>query len=384
MSQPAIIMIGLMMFFGLIYTVLILGYTWGWYRLKKFVPGRGEKLSTRASIIIPARNEEQNIQMLLDDLLKQQISKQRFEIIVADDQSTDLTAEIVESFIQKHPELRLQLMRITHPNQTTTYKKMAISKAISQSTGELIITTDADCRVEPGWLNAILHYYETYQPKMIIGPVAFHHEESIFEKMQSLEFLSLIAITGGAISIGKPVMCNGANLAYEKEAFYETGGFDHDSFASGDDVFLLLKMKKKFGSDSIHFLKNLEAVVHTRAQKTLWDFYHQRTRWASKNKGYDLRILFVSFSVYMTNLLIIAAYIYNIFNPAFLPVTLWATAIKIAVDIPILVGITNFVKRNRILLYTIPLIVFYPLYIILIGALGVVATYQWKGRKVTK
>jgi hypothetical protein len=54
------------------------------------------------------------------------------------------------------------------------------------------------------------------------------------------------------------------------------------------------------------------------------------------------------------------------------------------IELPILIGIGNFVKRSRLLVYSFPLIVLYPLYIILTGALGIVAGYQWKGRKVKK
>ena len=378
------ILIGLMLLFGIIYMILIALYTIGWYRLKSFQPNRNLKLNTRASIIIPARNEEANIINLLNDLAFQDVDRDLFEIIVADDQSTDNTVNLVEKFIAEQSEINIQLIQIQNDSERPTYKKHAISMAINKSNGDLIITTDADCRIGPHWLSGILQFYEQEKPKMIIAPVSFHNENSVFEKMQSLEFLSLIAITGGAISIRKPVMCNGANLTYEKKAFYEAGGFDQDSFASGDDVFLLLKMMKRFGNNSIRFLKNLDSIVYTEAQQSIKSFYHQRTRWASKNKGYNLKILFVSFSVYFTNLLMVFGLLYSFFNPAFWATIITATLIKVIIDIPILVGITNFVNRNKILLYAIPLIFFYPFYIVLIGALGIVGSYQWKGRKVIK
>jgi cellulose synthase/poly-beta-1,6-N-acetylglucosamine synthase-like glycosyltransferase len=352
--------------------------------METYNPGTNNPFNINASIIVPARNEEDNIGLLLEDLAAQDVPTHAFEIIVADDNSSDNTVRIVEQFIKAHPDLDVRLNRVHNQNQVPTYKKHAITTAIADSKGDLIITTDADCRVDSGWLSGIMHFYQENQPKMIIAPVAFHHEQSLFEKMQSLEFLSLIAITGGAIRMGSPVMCNGANLAYEKKAFYETGGFDQDSFASGDDVFLLLKMKKKYGSRSIRFLKYFNSIVFTKAQKSLKSFYHQRTRWASKNKGYDLKILFVSFSVYMINLLLVAGFFHCLFHPGFWKPFLIATLLKAMIDIPILIGITTFVKQIKILLYGFPLIIFYPMYIVFIGAMGIVATYQWKGRKVTK
>jgi len=374
----------LLIVFGSVYFILIMLYSRGWFSLKPFKSNNDIRPDLKASVIIPARNEAANITFLLEDLAVQNLPSKHMEVIVVDDNSTDNTADKVRQFMAKNPELNMRLITMPEQSQTRTFKKLAISTAIGESEGELIITTDADCRVGKAWLTNILCYYTANQPKMIIGPVSFHHEKSVFEKMQSLEFLSLIAITGGAISIGKPVMCNGANLAYEKKAFYETGGFDQDSFASGDDVFLLLKMLKKFGGSSIHFLKSFDAVVYTEAQKTIREFYHQRTRWASKNKGYDLRILFVSFTVYMVNMLLVAGGIATLFYDRLLGFFLWAVFIKILIDMPILIGITTFVKRNKMFLYTIPLIIFYPLYIVLIGALGMMGNYQWKGRKVTR
>ncbi|MCB2221333.1 MAG: glycosyltransferase [Bacteroidetes bacterium] len=384
MTQMDWIFILLLLIFGVIYIGLIMFYTWGWFHLDTYQPGSDIPIDIKASIIIPARNEEDNIGLLLEDLAIQDAPNDTFEIIIADDNSSDNTVMIVEAFIKAHAGLNIRLIRIRNQKQVQTFKKHAISTAIADSTGDLIITTDADCRVNPGWLSGMMQFYQENKPKMILAPVAFHHEKSLFEKMQSLEFLSLIAITGGAIRMGNPVMCNGANLAYEKKAFYETGGFDQDSFTSGDDVFLLLKMKKKYGSRSIRFLKYFNSIVYTKAQKTLKSFYHQRTRWASKNKGYDLRILLVSFSVYMVNLLLVVGFFYSLCHPGFWKPFLIATLLKAMIDIPILIGITTFVKQTKILLYGIPLILFYPIYIVFIGAMGIVATYQWKGRKVTK
>jgi len=125
--------------------------------------------------------------------------------------------------------------------------------------------------------------------------------------MQHLEFLSLVASGAASVNSGFPVMCNGANLIYEKKAFDEVNGFDaNENYASGDDVFLLLKMKKHFGKRSISVLNKPKAIVYTEAKKTLSELTHQRLRWASKTKGYrDFAILFVAAIVFGFNLSII-------------------------------------------------------------------------------
>jgi hypothetical protein len=144
----------------------------------------------------------------------------------------------------------------------------------------------------------------------------------------------------------------------------------------------MFNIRKLFGGTSIRFLKSRDAVVHTRARRKLGDFIQQRTRWASKNKGYTTSILTVSFTVYMVNLILLAAMACLLVLPAWWPLPAALITIKFFVDLPILIGIGTFVKRPGMVLYTIPLIVVYPLYIVLVGALGILGNYRWKGRKV--
>ena len=383
MTDPVSIFYIPLLLFGIIYVLIISIYTYGWFRLKTYKPP-DITLKTQVSIIIPARNEEKNITNLLADLVKQDFSKDLFEIIVIDDNSSDQTVNIVNSFISSHPEHKIQLIKISEEELFMAYKKKAISLAIEKSRGDLIVTTDADCRLSEKWLKSIVSFYESEKPGMIVGPVSFHNEKSFFEKMQTLEFLSFIAITGGAIKIGNPIMCNGANLAYEKKVFYDVGGFGSDEFSSGDDVFLMLKIKKHFGNKSVRFLKNYNAFVFTEAKKTLRDFINQRTRWASKNKGYDFKILFISVTVYMINLLLLTGLVLSIFYPFLFKIVVFSFLIKLIIDIPILIGIGSFIKRSRMFIFSLPLVLIYPVYIILTGALGIVGNYQWKGRKVKK
>lgn len=363
------------------YLYFLISYTAGWYLTREI--RRSETSSgIKVSVIIPARNEEKNIGKILQDLIAQDYPSHLTEVIVVDDNSSDLTASVVKEVSREHQDMPVRLLRVTEEKPDSAYKKKAITYAIGKSSGELIVTTDADCRLGEKWLSAIVALFEAKRPKMIVGPVTFHQESSFFEKMQTLEFLSLIAITAGAIRIGKPIMCNGANLAYEKKAFNESGGFNSDRFSSGDDVFLLLKIRKLFGSKSVMFLKNRDAIVWTEAKKTVSDFKNQRVRWASKNKVYDAKILVVSFTVYMMNLLSLSGLLLGFAGTGFLLAGALAFIVKFFADLPILLGIGRFVRRADIFIYSIPLLIIYPVYIILIGALGILGRYSWKDRKI--
>ncbi|MBN3035333.1 MAG: glycosyltransferase [Bacteroidales bacterium] len=370
---------------GGVYLFLIAMYTAGWYALRAYEPkGKERKSRTRVTIIIPARNEQDTIGALLTDLKDQDYPSGLTEIIVVDDSSGDMTPLVVKEFASRLPEWNLKLITIREDRPFRAFKKKAISHAIAESTGELIVTTDADCRMGNKWLSTLVDYFEENRPGMIVGPVSFHEETSLFEKMQTIEFLSLIAVTAGAIRSGRPIMCNGANLAYSREAFNQAGGFSYDSFSSGDDVFLLLKIRRKFGPRSVTFLKNRNAMVFTRAKKSPGEFLSQRIRWASKNRGYHFKILFVSFTVYLTNLLVVAGGVFTLTNPSFLNTFLIFYTAKMLTDLPILLGITRFVNRMNLLWFATPMIILYPVYVVLAGAVGITGRYRWKGRMIRK
>ncbi len=365
--------------FGVLYFLIILSYTTGWFALKKFVLNNNNP-KTYLSVVIPARNEETNIQNILNDLQKQNYPDDLFEVIIIDDHSTDDTYKIASGFIQN--QTNTKIVRLISDSYSDTFKKNAITKGIEISKGSIIVTTDADCRVGPEWLQTIAGYYETKKCKMIIGPVAYYNEATFFEKLQSLEFLSLVAVSAGASAIGKPIMSNGANLAYEKQAFETVGGFSKDKFSSGDDVFLMIKFRKIFGPGSISFLKNRNSFVFTKAKKSIGEFINQRVRWASKNKGFGLNILFVSVTVYFTNLLLLSGAVFSVFYPELFRFIAVAFVIKLLIDIPILTGFIKFAKKTQLLFYIIPVYLIYPVYIVVSGALGMTGKYRWKDRKI--
>ena len=98
--------------------------------------------------------------------------------------------------------------------------------------------------------------------------------------------MTLQGITGASVYKKFHSMCNGANLAYEKKAFNDAGGFEGiDNIASGDDMLLMHKIQKIY-PDRIKYLKSADVVVQTQPQETLKDFMNQRIRWASKADKY--------------------------------------------------------------------------------------------------
>lgn len=241
----------------------------GWSRIK--TPAiSGQPLTTKLTVLIAARNEEEKIALTIGDILAQDYPAHLFEIIIADDHSTDRTAEIISSYADRG----VRLLQLRDEKALNSYKKRAITEAIKLSTGDFLVATDADCRMGPKWLSSIVDYYQSNNLVMISSPVSYFGERNLFERMQTLEFSYLIGLGAAFIGNNHASTCNGANFAYRKDIFYEVGGFKGiDDLASGDDELLLQKVAEKY-PDRIGFLKKRDAIVYTDAKPTLHDFYN--------------------------------------------------------------------------------------------------------------
>ena len=210
------------------------------------------------SVIVAVRNEADNITSLLTALLSQEY--RHFEIIFVDDHSTDHTSDVVVKFGSS--------IRFIRNNGTG--KKAAISTGLSVAAGTVIVTTDGDCTMSPGWLTTINESFSSPGVQMAIGPVRISQRD-FFSTLQSIEFSSLIGSAAAMTAFQKPIMCNGANLAYRKSVFEEVNAYeDNLHIASGDDEFLMRKVQERYPAGII-FLADHRSLVSTNAQATLYD-----------------------------------------------------------------------------------------------------------------
>ncbi len=373
----------------LIYVLLLLYYRQAWKELPLFTAAPGN-CSTRLSVIIPARNEAERLPRLLDALAAQQYPRDLLEVIVIDDHSTDNTAAIAKNY----PGVKvIQLADFVKDGSINSYKKKAIETGIAQSSGELIVTTDADCYAGPNWLPTIAAYFEMHQPQLIVMPVAIDCSLRPIEIFQALDFMSLQGITGAAVHRKVHSMCNGANLAYTRKAYQAVDGFkDIDNIASGDDMLLMHKIALRFPS-GIKYLKSPEVIVHTSPVNSVSAFLNQRIRWASKADQYkDKKIFGVLLLVYLMNVMLLVLPILAIFhnqywwhftgNFSLIIVWLLLLLIKTTAELFFLYPVAGFFKKQP-LLWLFPLAQpFHILYTVVAGWLGKFGSYKWKGRKV--
>lgn len=386
---------------SVLYAALIVYYRFAWSSIRNYdlrmandeLTNQLINQSTNLSIIIPARNEEQNIAACLDSMLNQSYPAALFEIIVVDDHSEDSTAAIVKKYASKNVKLISLSDHVS--DRLNSYKKKAIEVAVAQATGTLIITTDADCIAPKNWLQTMASFYEEKNPAFIAAPVAIDCSMRFIEIFQSLDFMTLQGITGAVVSKKQMTMCNGANMAYKRAAFYEVNGFAGiDNIASGDDMLLMHKIYERY-PERVMFLKSKDAIVHTAPVHTIGQFFNQRIRWASKADKYDdKRILPVLALVYFFNVLLLALPIIAIFNNNSIQstnqlinqstISIWLCLLifKTTAELIFLYPVARFFNKQSLLLLFPLMQPFHILYTVIAGWLGKFGKYKWKGRSV--
>ncbi len=378
------------MIFTLISVIIFISYaslitliTVGWLRLKVF-KSTGSLPQIKVSVIVAVRNEAGNIEILMKSLFSQKYPSHLLEIIIVDDHSTDSTSRVFREFIaSKKASDILQLIVLEADDSTG--KKAAISKGIQAAKGELIVITDADCTAGSSWISTMTLYYSEHRPQMILGPVDMTHGGSFFGKLQSLEFTSLISSAAGSCGAGIPILANGANMAFTRSAYENCGGFSGNmQYTSGDDMFLMMSIKKKFGAKAIQFLRSEEAIVNTPAAAGFKEFIQQRLRWVSKSKGYrDPILISASVTVFLTNVWLVFMSFAAIVSKEYLQLFLILYVFKILTDLPLMHGYSRF-QRSKSLLWLFPLLeIVNAIYTLLIGIAGNLGKYEWKGRHIS-
>lgn len=372
-------MTAFLLIFSLLYALFTLVLWVTWLRMPAFRPEAPLTDVPSITVIIPVRNEAERIGKLLDDLSRQ--TYRLFEVIVADDSSTDNTLSIVQEYAKTAP-FALRPLPLSDV-QSASPKKRAISESIALATGTLIVTTDGDCRVGPHWLATLAAFYQQTGAKLISGPVTFTTEQTLFDQLQTVEFASLIGSGACTLALGLPTMCNGANLCYEKRVFTEVGGFAGvDHLASGDDELLMHKIAALYPG-GVKFLKSPQAIVRTGPHRSWRAFYNQRKRWASKWRAYTSYLPSVlAVFIFLSNLAPVVAVLGWVLGFLNGTMALLVIGLKVVPEFLFLRQILVFLQKKSSV-GVIPLTqVLYPFYVLFFGLAAQGKGYIWKGRRL--
>ena len=305
-----------------------------------------------------------------------------FDLYIHDDNSTDNSFRILNEFPKPINVKVLSLPRDYSPN---AHKKRAIRYGIENSMGDIIITTDADCIYSENWLSSMLNNIDD-ETGFISGPVEFLDDDGMFSKLQKLEFAGLVITGAGLIGIGKPTICNAANIAYRKKAYEEVNGFyDQMDLSSGDDELLMQKIAKDT-KYKVKFSLLTESIVKTSASKNINEFYHQRKRWASKGLFYkNIRLIITLILIYLFYLgLVIQPFLILFISSSF------AYSFGLSLVIKLVLEYLILLKGKNILF---PILSLKPFlfaeflqvpYIIIAGFSGMFGNLKWKERRIKR
>lgn len=366
----------------IIYVILIALFSIGFTRVPEF---KNDKTlpKTRFSIIIPFRNEAENLPNLLNSITLLTYPKHLFEVILINDNSTDNSITCINKFKTKYPDI--PIITADNNTQTNSPKKDAITLGIRLAKNEWILTTDSDCIVPRYWLTTYNAFITNSNAVFISGAVTYRNANSFFEQFQLLDFLSLIGTTIGCFGINKPFLCNGANLAYKKSVFIRINGFvGNTNIASGDDVFLLEKVKQHFPYET-YYLKSKNALVTTMPESTFKQLIQQRKRWAAKASHYNNNFSkLVGITILSINAILLIAPFVILLNPKYLILFICCFTSKIVMDF-ILLYQTSKLFNQQYALKSFPLSsLLYPIFSIYIVFSSQILGYKWKSRTFKK
>lgn len=338
------------------YIILIRIFRSGWKNLKYYDLPKvlEENIPFKVSVVVCCRNEEKQLPHLIRSLQRQTYTD--FELIMVNDHSTDRTEEIMQN-------AKNSFAQAVYIKAKSEGKKSAIAEGIERASGELIITTDADCIPADTWIETIVHYQTEYPSHLIICPVKLADKKTFFSRLQLFEFTSLVAVGGGAAGASMPIMCNAANLAFTKEAWLESKKDLKAGELSGDDIFLLQSIKKRKGI--INFLLSKKAFVTTQPANGLKAFIRQRRRWAGKSTAYtDWFLILTACGVLGVCLAQLGLLIGSIFNPLYGYFFVLFFMLKYYFDTRFLLGVSRFYSLKAVPVYSFLLSIVYPFYII--------------------
>lgn len=365
-------------FVFLIYFGLIVALIYGNVILNKCPHDRSVKNRSAVSVIVPFRNEKKQLPIIYQCLKSQEYEQKKREVIFINDHSTDGGDIELKQWIVSEPHFKCLDCKEGQG------KKYALNLGIEKAANDLIITTDADVFFKEQWLDSMVKSYLSVPTNLLVGPVVMQSGKSFYSALMQLEFSSLMATTRGAIGIQKPILCNGANLAFSKRLYLKLQ--PHKKYpgqASGDDVFLLHEVKRVFPKDAaIHYANRAEALVYIKPMENLSEFFHQRLRWGGKSKSYkDRATIFTGWIVLIANVWLLALFVLTfLLGNSFylLPVFLF----KWGLDYCLLRSIPKWMRSGKTFVLSFFLSLIYPFYLLTVALLSLLIKPKWKERSV--
>jgi cellulose synthase/poly-beta-1,6-N-acetylglucosamine synthase-like glycosyltransferase len=305
------------------------------------------------SVVIPARNEEQNIATCLESVLNQTYPKDRHEIILVNDNSTDKTGIIAEEFAGRTDRLKIIIAK---ENPDLTGRSNALAQGIDIAKGEVILMTDADCVIPPTWVEYIAKRF--VDGIDVMGSITLQQTENWFEGMQSLDWALILGVGSATIGLGIPISIIGNNFSIRRSAYDAVNGFRGIKNSVTED-FQLFKSVVDSGSKGARFPLDSRIRIMTLPCPSVKELIMQKHRWG--RGGMDLSPL--GFAIIATSFITHVALLIGWF---FLPLSAMAFVflIKFLGDLTFLTRVLSLTGKLQDLKYFLHFEMYYLLYVL--------------------
>ncbi len=379
-------MIGEMTAFETIFVVLLTAFT-AWYAISLMVlliglfriPLSSNDRLHSLTVIIAAHNEEENIGACLKAIASQDYPPNLFELIIADDRSTDGTPELIQEFCSNYHNI--STVRVDLKEQNVTPKKTALIRALRMARGEIIVSTDADCVPHNGWLSAINDRFGE-KVGMVVGHTAYPRPKSLWAGIDAIDYLSHRALGVAFIGAGSAYPCTASNFAYRKEIFESVEEeFSRLPVRPAEDNYLLNHVHTR-SPWSFAVATEPASIVTTAGAGGLREFLQQRFRWGAYGGNIvtaGVRLFFLP--ALLLYCLIWIGFILSLMNAAIVQWLLMSLGIKAFVDF-LFMGKAVFIYRCHYLLaWFLPGFVANLILTLPIMVKGNFFTFRWKGER---
>jgi len=363
----------LILFFGVFYFLNAIYYFIGIFRLiaaKKHYKDITTDLPF-LSIIIPARNEEKNLEACLSAIEKQDYRSDKWELWIINDQSTDETSRIAEEYAHKNNNFNV--IHVAPGVEAVSRKKHAVQLGVGKSRGDIIVTTDADCVMGETWLKSLVSNFDA-DTGLVVGIPVYQFRQNSLELYQALDYASLSLISTSLVANKTPVMCSAANMAFRRETFVEVNGYEGiDHFVSGDDDLLLQKIHIQ-GKWKIKATISPSSFTFTKPVNSWRKVLDQRSRWGSKGAFYPLKwVRFYLAALFLTHLVFIIGWL---FAPNSVFVGIWL--MKFAIDLFMASLIIKILDDYRLFFGFFFVFIGQPFMTVFAAIRGFSGKYSWK------
>jgi cellulose synthase/poly-beta-1,6-N-acetylglucosamine synthase-like glycosyltransferase len=378
---PTVVLVGLGVIVGA-YILQVSAAALGFLRVQRQPRPPAPDVWPSVSIVVPARNEADGIAQCLDSLRACNYPEDRYEIIIVDDGSRDGTAARVQArppvaagAARESPQVEL-VERSTQEASPAGHKPAAVAEGIEAASGDVILTTDADCTVEPGWIRSMVRRCTPDTP-FVAGPVAYEHNERVLSRLQALELSGLVAYGAGTLGLGLPTFCNSANVAFRRNII--DAGPDMPDGAAQDELFL---QHVAYDTDrTVTFNPDPEALVTTTPVASIGAYLRQQARWAHMGLRYPYqrpRALVVG--LWLAHVVLLAACATAVGLASWRQPVLVALLGKMGADALLTAPAAAHFGQRGLLRSTVPTELFLLVTVPLIGILGSFGSLEWKGR----